>query len=128
MGDKLLYRDLTERILNSCFTVYRALGHGFLESVYRNALCVELNQRGIAARREVPVEILYLGVPVGTYRIDILVDDKVIIEAKAQHRLTEADEKQLGNYLKATVQEVGLLFNFGPEPKFKRIVYSNDRK
>jgi GxxExxY protein len=128
MPGKLLHGDLTDVILNSCYTVYRALGYGFLESVYKNALCVELGRRGLVAKRAVPVEILYLGAPVGTFRIDLLIEDKVILEAKAQHVLSVVDEKQLSNYLKGTVYEVGLLFNFGPEPKFERIVYSNDRK
>jgi GxxExxY protein len=128
LSGKLLHGELTDVILNSCYTVHRALGYGFLESVYKNALCVELGRRGLIAKREVPVEILYLGVSVGTFRIDLLVQDKVIVEAKAQQALSVVDEKQLANYLKATVYEVGFLFNFGPEPKFERIVYSNDRK
>jgi GxxExxY protein len=124
----LLYRELTDEIIGGCYTVYRALGHGFVENVYKNALAVELGRRGLIVKREVPVEICYLGVPVGTYRIDLLVNDLIIVETKAQHALTIVDEKQLSNYLKATTLEVGLLFNFGPEPKVNRIVHSNDRK
>lgn len=125
---ELLHRELTDEIIGGCYTVYRALGFGFVENVYRNALAVELGRRGLKATREVPVEVCYLGVPVGTYRIDLLVCDKVIVEVKAQNALTGIDEKQLQNYLKATDVEVGLLFNFGPEPKLQRIIYSNERK
>ena len=127
MGE-LLHRALTDEIIGGCYSVYRALGHGFLENVYKNALAVELGRRGLSVKREVLVEVCYLGVSVGTYRIDLLVEDKVIVEVKAQSALTVVDIKQLQNYLKATIMEVGVLFNFGPEPKFERIVYSNDRK
>ena len=66
--------------------------------------------------------------PVGTYRIDLLVCNLVILEVKSQSALSVADEKQLLNYLKATDLDVGLLFNFGPTPKLQRLVYSNSRK
>ena len=124
----LLHAPITDQILGGCYSLYRALGYGFLETVYKNGLVVELGRRGLVVRREVPVEVFYLGVSIGFYRIDLLVNEKVIVEVKAQHSLTVVDEKQLSNYLKATNLEVGLLFNFGPEPKFERIVYSNDRK
>ncbi|MGH7679820.1 MAG: GxxExxY protein [Gemmatimonadaceae bacterium] len=125
---ELLHAELTDKILGGCYAVYKVFGFGFLEAVYRNALAVELARLGLIVKKEVPVEILYLGVPVGTYRIDLLVNDKVIVESKTQKAITVADEKQLINYLKATPHEVGLVFNFGPEPKFQRMVYSNSRK
>lgn len=99
-----------------------------MEAVYANSLVVELSRRGLKAKREVPVQLHYLGVPVGTYRVDMLVNDTVIVEVKSQKALSVADEKQLCNYLKATDLEVGLLFNFGPEPKLQRLVFSNTRK
>lgn len=125
---KLLHAELTDEIIGGCYAVYRTFGHGFLERVYKNALVVELSRRSLITKREVPVEVFYLGVPVGTYRIDLLVNDLIVVEVKAQHALTNVDEKQLSNYLKASNLEVGLLFNFGPEPKVSRIVYSNSRK
>lgn len=125
---KLLHAEITNPIIGGFHTVYRYFGFGFVEAVYKNALAVELGRRGLIVRREVPVELAYLGVPVGTYRIDLLVNDKVVVEVKAQRALTAVDEKQLINYLGATDLEVGLLFNFGPEPKFQRFVFSNARK
>jgi GxxExxY protein len=124
----LLHGDLTDQIIGGCYTVYKKWGFGFLETVYANSLAVELGRIGLRAKREVPVQLHYLGVPIGTYRIDMLVNDKVIVEVKSQRALSVADEKQLINYLKATDLEVGLLFNFGPEPKLQRIVFSNHRK
>jgi GxxExxY protein len=125
---RLLHGELSEQIIGGYHTVYRVHGYGFLEPVYRNSLAVELGRKGLVIKREVPVEISYLGVPVGTYRIDLLVNDKIVVEVKSQKALTTVDERQLINYLKATDLEVGLLFNFGPEPKFQRIVFSNARK
>ena len=125
---KLLHAEITDPIIGSYHTVYRVHGYGFLETVYANSMAVELARRGLRVKREVPVEISYLGVPVGAYRIDLLVNGKIIVEVKAQKQLTVTDERQLSNYLKATDLEVGLLLNFGPEPNFQRIVYSNARK
>jgi GxxExxY protein len=121
---ELLHRDLTEGIIGGFHTVYRNFGYGFLEKPYANALVVELGRRGLRVKREVPIEIFYEGVSVGAYRIDLLVENKIIVEVKSQKALTVADERQLINYLKAANLEVGLLFNFGPEPKFQRMVYS----
>jgi GxxExxY protein len=125
---KLLHAEITEVIIGGFHTVYRYFGSGFLEAVYKNALAIELGRRGLVVRREVPVELTYLGIPVGTYRIDLLVNDKVIVESKAHVELTAADEKQIINYLGATPLEVGLLLNFGPKPAFQRFVFTNARK
>jgi GxxExxY protein len=112
---ELLHRELTDVIIKCFFSVYNSLGYGFLEAAYRNALGVELGFHGLTVKREVPVELAYRGVSIGAYRIDLLVNNLV-------------DEKQLGNYLKATSFEVGLLFNFGPDAKLQRVIHSNSRK
>jgi len=124
----LLQADITDKIIGAFFAVYRELGFGFLESVYANALAVELGSRGVVVRREVPVEVLYKGAGVGTFRFDMLVEGAVLVEIKASEYITETDERQLLNYLRATNVEVGLLLHFGPKPKYRRFVYSNSRK
>lgn len=124
----LLHAEITDQVIGAFFEVYRRLGYGFLETPYKNALAVELGFRGLKVAREVPVEIQYRGVGVGIYRIDMLVETKVLIEAKASTALSEADDRQLMNYLRATDVEVGLLLHFGPEPKYRRRVYSNTNK
>jgi GxxExxY protein len=123
----LLQAEITEQIIGSFFVVYRHFGFGFLESVYKTAMAIELSFRGIEVKREVPVEVQYRGVVAGIYRIDMLVAQSVIVEVKSSLAITEANECQLLNYLKATDIEVGFLFNFGPDPKFRRRVYSNNR-
>jgi GxxExxY protein len=115
-------------VLAAFFTVYRELGYGFLEAVYVNALYVELTKCGIDVKREVLTEVLYAGVSVGTYRIDVLVAGRIMIEVKSTKTLSDADERQLLNYLKATNIEVGFLLHFGPEPRFRRRILTNDRK
>lgn len=79
-------------------------------------------------RSQYPIKVYYEDYEVGEYYADILVDDCIIIENKAMEALREEHEFQLINYLKATDIEVGLLFNFGKKPDFKRKIFSNDRK
>ena len=123
----LLEDRITEAVLGAFFVVYRELGFGFLEGIYISALAVELGRRGLDVKRETPVEVFYSGVPVGRYRLDLTVEDCVLVEAKATKTTSLADERQLLNYLKATSYEVGLLLHFGPTPNFRRLVYANQR-
>lgn len=115
---------LTETIIGAAFAVSNALGHGFLEAVYRNSLCEELSgRRGICVHKEEPFTIQYNGKPVGSYIADIVVDGKVIVELKAVDRLIQAHSAQVLNYLKAAKLGVGLLLNFGtPRVEMKRII------
>jgi GxxExxY protein len=118
----LIERELTSRIIECFFTVYNTLGFGMLESVYRHALAVELSQHGLDVRQEVPIDVVYRGVEVGHFRLDVLVQDKVAVEVKATELLSPAASRQLLNYLRASHLDVGLLLHFGPEAKFRRLV------
>jgi GxxExxY protein len=117
---KLVEEDLTREIIAAFYTVYNALGYGFLESVYANALALELRLRNLKVLREVPVEVLYMGQRVGFYRMDQVVEGKVLIEIKSTTTIGDADRRQIFNYLKASPLLVGLLFHFGPKPAFER--------
>ena len=88
---------------------------GFLESVYLNALLIELHDNGLKAEKEVPITVHYNNHIVGEFRADIVVENAVVIELKAVQQLTIAHEAQLVNYLTATDIEQGLLINFGSE-------------
>ena len=114
MGEKWLYAGLTQEIIGAAMEVHRELGSGFLEYVYEEALCYELNLRKISFERQKELDIYYndLLIP-RKYKPDLIVDDKVIVELKATLGLTEIEEAQLLNYLKATKIRVGLLLNFG---------------
>ncbi|MGO2089991.1 MAG: GxxExxY protein [Oceanisphaera sp.] len=116
-------QELTYKIRGAVFEVYRQLGFGFLESVYQNALLHELHQLGLSAEKEVPLSVTYKGVLVGEYRADIIVENKILLELKAQASLHASAEAQVINYLKITNLKLGLLINFNwPKAKVKRIV------
>ena len=101
--------------------VHSALGPGFLESVYRKALAHELSKVGLKVECEKPITVQYDGVTVGDFSADILVEDRVMLELKANHALAPVNEVQLVNYLTATGIETGLLLNFGAQRlEFKR--------
>jgi GxxExxY protein len=122
------HEQLTEQIIKGFYTVYRALGYGFLEKVYENSLAIELRKMRLEVVQQAQIKVYYTGVAVGEYYADLLVADAVIVEIKAVRALLKEHEAQLLNYLKATPYEVGLLLNFGPKPEIKRKVYDNERK
>ena len=106
--------DLTYRIIGAAMAVHNTLGLGYKEEVYERALSVELDQRGIPAQRQFPVEVWHENVPVALFYLDLWVDEQVVVEIKAlSHQLTNDERAQVINYLKATGAAVGLLFNFG---------------
>ena len=104
--------DITYQINGAIFEVNRLLGPGFLEKVYETALFIELRERGLKAKSQVPIIVNYKGKIAGEYIADLLVEDKVIVELKAVEKLSKLHEAQLLNYLKATGLKVGLLVNF----------------
>lgn len=123
------FEDITEKIIGGAFKVHKTLGFGFLEKVYKKAMFIELRKRGLKVESEKPIEVYYDGEIVGTYEIDLLVEDKIIVELKAVEELNKKFEVQLVNYLTATKLEVGLLLNFGKESlQYKRKVKTLNRK
>jgi GxxExxY protein len=128
LAEELKHRELTERIIGVFYDVYNELGHGFLESVYEQALALAFCETGMKTERQVPVSVWFRGQAVRDFRADMLVEGKVLIELKAARMIEQAHEKQLLNYLHATDIEVGLLLNFGVKAQFRRLVYENERK
>ncbi len=118
----LLYGDLTEVLRQAVYSVHSALGPGYLEKVYENALAHELDIRGIAYKRQEPIEVYYKDVTAGEYIADFIIDEKIIIELKAVSDLDNNHKAQLMNYLKGTRKKLGILVNFGNfKLQFKRI-------
>jgi GxxExxY protein len=113
MDVEMEHQELTERIIGCAFRVFRTLGFGFLESVYENALVIELRRAGLKAEPQRSLTVYYEGVVVGEFVADVVVEDLVIVELKAVRTLAAAHEVQLVNYLTATGISVGLLLNFG---------------
>ncbi|HEV7473738.1 MAG TPA: GxxExxY protein [Pyrinomonadaceae bacterium] len=112
--------DLTEKIIGCAFKVHNALGPGFLEKVYENALRIELEKLGLAVKQQEPVNVTYDGQVVGEYYADLWVEDRIVIELKAAQVLVKRHEVQLVNYLAATRINRGLLLNFGTSMEVKR--------
>ena len=124
----LKHRELTQKVIGVFFEVYNELGHGFLESVHHKAFELALTSKGLRVFRKIEVPVWFRGYKVGEFEADILVEECLLLELKAARSLDSAHEAQLLNYLRATEIEVGLLFNFGIKPDFKRLAFDNSRK
>jgi GxxExxY protein len=127
-GGTFSHTDLTRRIIGVFFQVYGELGFGFLESVYRSAMTIALREAGLAVESEVQLHARFRGRSIGTFRADLLVQGAVLVELKAARAIDSAHIAQLLNYLRCTVVEVGLILNFGPAPRVRRLVFANARK
>src|ERR1700674_4360710 len=122
------HSELTELIIGVFYGVYNELGFGFLESVYRRAFQMALQNKGLTVEAEVPVSVYFRGKNVGDFRADLVVNGCVLLELKTAENIAMAHEAQLLNYLKATTLEVGLLLNFCPRPQVRRLVFDTARK
>jgi GxxExxY protein len=118
---ELIHERLTHSVIGAFFEVYNTLGFGFLEQVYVMALERELMSRGHSVGREVYVPVIYKGELLVRQRLDMVVDEMLIVEVKSTYELHRAATRQVFNYLRATNLDLGLLFHFGPEPKIYRI-------
>jgi GxxExxY protein len=118
---KLLYEEISYKIIGAAREVYKELGPGYLESVYEDALCYELDLLKIDYERQIELDVRYKNVVFEKrFRVDLLIENKVLVENKAIKKITNQGEAQLINYLKTTQLRVGLLFNFGAE-KFEML-------
>jgi len=122
------HEEITEQIIKAFYKVYNTLGFGFLEKVYLNALYLELVGAGFKVEKNKKILVYYNNQIVGDYCSDLTVEDAIICELKTSESLSEENENQLVNYLRATDIEVGLLLNFGKKPEIKRKIYDNEKK
>ena len=108
--------EITYEIRGAIYDVYKELGPGLLESVYEEALCFELEQRGLKVERQVQVPVMYKGNVLKTeLRLDVLVEDKVIVELKSVEEMKKVFAKQLLTYLRLMDKKIGLLVNFNTD-------------
>ncbi len=112
--------ELTEIIIGCAYKVHNTLGSGFLEKIYKKALCIELEKVGLSAMVEVPITVFYDGRAIGEYFADLWVENQIIVELKAVQSLSKDHEVQLVNYLVATGNNSGLLLNFGSSVQVRR--------
>jgi GxxExxY protein len=103
---------LTGAVIGAAIEVHRTLGPGFLESVYEEALCIELSFRGIGFTRQAGIGVNYKGSIVGEGRVDLLVENSLVVELKAVDALAPIHTAQVKSYLKTTGGHIGLLINF----------------
>jgi len=106
------HEELTHQIIGCAYKVYNTLGFGFLESVYKKAMVIELDKINLKVEQEKAVKVYYDNQVVGDFYVDLLVQDEIIIELKSVEHLTKAQEVQLVNYLNGLNKEIGLLINF----------------
>ena len=116
------HEDITEQVIGAFYEVYNELGPGFLESVYHNAMLIALQERNLECESERPLQVSFRGQVVGDFRADLIVAERVIVELKSCKAISDAYLAQTLNYLRATEIEVGLILNFGPQAKIKRVV------
>lgn len=124
----LLERELSRLVIGAFYEVYNEMGFGFTEFLHAQGMQLELLSRGLNLAREVKVPVRMKGCLIGEQRLDMVVEDKLIVEIKSTEFLPKTARRQLYNYLRCTEFEVGLLLHFGPKPWFQRQVLSNEKK
>ena len=127
-NEQFRHSDLTKDVIGVFYEVYNELGFGFIESVYENALCIALREKGHEVHQQIAIPVWFRTKQIGDCDADVMVDKLVLLELKTARSIEDAHLAQLLNYLKATEIEVGLLLNFGPRPQFKRLAFGNERK
>ncbi len=128
--EKILFKEESYQIIGACMKVHRALGPGFLEAVYEEALEKEFIKSSIPFKRQKKLEIYYDNEKMNKYyRADFICFDKIILEIKSVKNIPVAFYSQLNNYLKATKKELGMLINFGqPSLTYKRIINTQNSR
>ena len=122
-NSRLMLKEEVFAIVGCAFDVINALGHGFHEKPYENALVVEFELRGIPFRQQPQFPIVYKGRQVGVYVPDLIVYDRVVVDAKVIARITDLERGQVLNYLRITGMRVGLIINFSkPKLEWERLV------
>jgi GxxExxY protein len=113
VGENVLYPDLSYMLIQIAFEIHNELGPGFTEDIYENAFICELGFQYIPYEQQKPIFITYKGQRVGNYRLDLVIDGKIILELKAVTALTELFKQHVLSYLKETDLRLGILINFG---------------
>jgi len=125
-GEKIIYKDLSYKIIGILFRVHSELGNRYQEKYYQRAVDIELKREKISYKKELKIDLSYQGEIIGKYFLDFLVEDKIALELKAEPRLKRNDFKQLFAYLKATGLKLGIIANFRTEKLiFKRVLNLN---
>lgn len=122
------YEEITHKIIGAAYQVFNHLGFGFLESVYKKAMIIDLTKSNLKAEEEKPLKVYYDNQVVGDFYVDLFVEEAVIVELKSVQKLTKEHEVQLVNYLNGLNREIGLLINFGPSGVIVKRKYRKPRQ
>ncbi|MEN0109831.1 MAG: GxxExxY protein [Planctomycetota bacterium] len=123
------FEETTEAVIEAAFRVSNALGVGYLERVYENALAHECRKAGLSVQQQVRLVVRYDGIVVGEYTLDLLIDDDVVLELKHAKSLSDAHPAQTLKYLRASGKQLALLINFGTaRVQVKRVVNGLSRE
>ena len=125
------YEDITHKIIGCAYQVFNQLGFGFLESVYKKAMIIELSKINLKTEAERLLKVYYDKQIVGEFYVDLFVEDEIVVELKSVKSLAKEHEVQLVNYLNGLKKEIGLLINFGPsgvevKRKFRKPIIGQD--
>ncbi len=119
----IIYRDLSYQIMSAIFEVHKTLGPGFVEPVYEKALLLELTSRGMNVDVQRVFDLTYKGKKIGNHRLDLVVEDKIVVELKTVERFAPHHTAQLLSYLKASGYRLGILVNFSKAKiEYRRVV------
>jgi GxxExxY protein len=108
------HEEITHKIIGAAYQVFNTLGFGFLESVYKKAMMIELDKKDLKVKEKKALNVYYDEQVVGNFYVDIMVEDEIILELKSVQNLAKEHEVQVVNYLTGLKKEIGLLINFGP--------------
>ncbi len=123
MREKIVYKDLSYKIIGLAMEVHRELGFGFLEKVYENAMMIMFGKK-YQAEQQAPINVYFQKSVVGEFYADILADDQIILELKSVDKIADAHRAQTLNYLKATGKKLAIILNFGKERlEYERLAY-----
>jgi GxxExxY protein len=126
-ADQYPHQHVTGAVITAAYAVHRAFGYGFLESVYRRALVIELRHMGFEVQQEIPYPLSHRGESVGDYLADVVAEAAVLVEVKAGRLPDPEAPAQTLNYLRASTIDVGLIVHFGPRLGIRRMVYTGER-
>lgn len=122
--EKVVHRELSYKIVQACYEVHNALGPGYSEKIYEEAMDSDLTRQGVSVDRQKIVAVMYKGEKIGEYRLDSVADAKVLLEFKSVSEFNSIFESQVLSYLKASGLKLGLLINFGGKKvEVRRIVH-----
>lgn len=127
-ASKLLYADITEKIIGAAFQVHNSLGQGLSEKTYQTALAMKLRKIGLQVEEEKVLSVFFNNHKAGEHRVDLLVDNKIIVETKAVHKLLDDYSTKLLACMRNTRYQLGLLINFGSKVEFKRLILTNQNR